>query len=225
MKYLFLSLFGFLLGSAGGLAVLYYNPLTAPKSLAPDPSDRALRYELPAQSLAFMHGDRALLPRTVSSDEQFWEETINRTALLALSLNDGAGAPAAVASRLMQASTDTDLLLRGVVVSDLWLLTMPGEGSVFVRADTNLWPFLKQTFIPTWYFGRPWKGPQDYQPTVGPGAHSAVVIGATGRFANLEGSALEQYRVTDLDPVTRGVALAGELHLDLVETAVVAGEQ
>ncbi len=224
MKYLFLTLLGFVLGAAGGLAVLYFNPLTAATSVAPAASDRALHYELPAQSLAFMHGDRALLPRTAAGDEQFWEETINRTALLALSLNDAAGVPTAAASRLMQASTDTDLLLRGVLVSDIWLLTMPGQGSMFVRVDTNLWPFLKQTFIPTWYLGRPWKGPTDYRPTVGPGQHSAVVIGATGRFANLEGSALEQYRVTELNPTTRGLTLAGELHLDIVETAVVAGE-
>jgi hypothetical protein len=225
MKYLFLSLLGLLLGVAAGLGVLYYNPLTASKSVAPAASDRALRYELPAQSLAFMRGDRTLLPRAASDDEQFWEETINRTALLALSLNDATGVPTAVASRLMQASTDTDLLLRGVLVSELWLLTIPGEGSVFVRADTNLWPFLKQSFIPTWYLGRPWEGPTDYLPTVGPGPHHAVVTGATGRFANLEGTALEQYRVTDIDPMSRGLALTGELHLDLLETAVVAGQQ
>jgi hypothetical protein len=225
MKYLFLTLFGLVLGAAGGVAVLYFNPLTAAASSAPAASDRALHYELPSQSLAFMHGDHALLPRTATGDEQFWEETINRTALLALSLNDAAGVPTAAASRLMQASADTDLLLSGVLVSDIWLLTMPGQGSLFVRADTNLWPFLKQAFIPTWYLGRPWQGPADYRPTVGPGLHSAVVIGATGRFANLEGSALEQYRVTELNPATRELALAGELHLDLVETAVVAGEQ
>ena len=59
---------------------------------------------------------------------------------------------------------------------------------------------------------------------MGPGQHSAIVIGATGRFTNLEGSALEQYRVTELNPTTRGLTLAGELHLDIVETAVVAGE-
>jgi hypothetical protein len=51
------------------------------------------------------------------------------------------------------------------------------------------------------------------------------VTGATGRFANLEGTALEQYRVTDIDPMSRGLALTGELHLDLLETAVVAGQQ
>jgi hypothetical protein len=225
MKYLFFTLVGLILGAAAGIAVLYYNPLTVARTPEPASADRALHYQLPEQSLAFMHGDRALLPGTSAGDEQFWEETINRTVLLALSLNDADGAPIAAASRLIQASTETDLLLRGVLVSDHWLLTIPGEGSLFLRVDTNLWPFLTQTFIPTWYLGRPWKGPSEYRPTVGPGPKSAMIIGATGRFANAEGSAIEQYRLTTLDPASGQVALAGELHLHLLDPAIVAGEQ
>lgn len=216
MKTFFGTVFGIIVGGAAGLALLYVNPLTLTRAVAPDAADRTLRYQLPQHSLVFMHGDRALLPGTAASDEQFWEETISRTALLSLSLNDAANVPAAVASRLIQASTDTDLLLRGVLVSDYWLLTIPGEGSLFLRADTNLWPFLKQAFIPTWYLGRTWKGPADYQPTVGPGPQqSALIIGGTGSFADFGGSAVEQYRLTTLDPVSRRVALDGELRLHL----------
>jgi hypothetical protein len=224
MKHLFVILLGLFVGATAAVALLYYNPLTLVRPFESDRADRALHYELPEHSLAFMHGDRALLPGTDVGDEQFWEETISRTALLALSLNDAGGLPTAAASRLIQASSDTDLLLRGVLISDHWLLTIPGEGSLFLRVDTNLWPFLRQSFIPTWYLGRPWKGPADYQPTVGPGPRSAVVVGATGNFANLQGSAVEHYRLTTLDPMHGAVALAGEIRLYLFEPTV-SGEQ
>jgi hypothetical protein len=52
----------------------------------------------------------------------------------------------------------------------------------------------------------------------------AVVIGATGRFAGLKGSAIEKYRLTDLDPAARSAAATGELDLRIGEPKVAAGE-
>lgn len=222
MKYLLLGLLGLIVGAAAGLALLYFNPLTSGAAYDLGNADRALHYDLPADSLAFVAGERALLPGASAAEEPFWEDTINRAALLVVALNDAEDAPVAVASRLLQASSDTDLLLRGVVVTDHWLLTIPGEGSLFLRADTNVWPFLKQAFIPTWYFGRAWKGPNDYRPTVGPGPNSAVVIGASGRFANVGGSALEAYRLTALDRERDRMGFDAELDLALVRDTIVA---
>jgi hypothetical protein len=226
MKTFSLVVGGIIVGAAAGLAVLYFNPLTSARPSTPDAADRTLHYQLPEQSLEFTHGDRALLPGASAAENQFWEETINRTALLSLTLNDANDVPTAVASRLLQGSTDTDLLLYGVLVNDYWLLTIPGEGSLFLQADTNLWPFLKQTFIPTWYLGRPWKGPADYQPTAGPGPQQrALIIGGTGSFASFGGSAFEQYRLTTLDPASHTVALNGELHLHLLGATAVDGDR
>lgn len=225
MKTLFVAFLGLLLGATAALALLYYNPLTAtPDVDVASASARTLQYELPAHALSFSQGERALPPGVGAGGDDLWEETISGAALLALSLDNPEGAPAAAASRLLQASPDTNLLLTGVVLNDFWLLTVPGEGSLFLRADSNLWPFLKSTFIPTWYFGRSWQGPADYRPTVGPGPASAVVIGATGRYANLAGYASEQYRLTALDRERRTVAFASELHLDFADAAVPADD-
>ena len=90
---------------------------------------------------------------------------------------------------------------------------------MFLQADTNVWPFLKET-LPVWYLGRPWDGPADYRPTAGPGAGTAAVLGATGRFVGVEGTAVEQYRLTDLDPASRSIAAVGELHLRMPEPQV-----
>jgi hypothetical protein len=224
MRYAIVAVLGLLIGAAAGAAAIYYNPFTQRSSPSADAADRALHYGLPGEVLGFTLGDGVVPPGTPKRDDVFWEETIDRTALLSLVLEDAHDKPAAVASRLLAISPRTDLLLSGVRVNDYWLLTIPGEGTLFLRAESNLWPFLKET-LPVWYFGRHWKGPTDYRPTAGPGIDGmAVVVGATGRFAGLEGSAVEKYRITDLDPASRSAAATGELDLRLASSRVAAGQ-
>ena len=224
MKYAFVALLGLVIGAAGAGTLIYFNPLTNTRAVDSGSSDLTLHYALPGEVLGFTLGEHALPPGTATVNGGFWEETIDRTALLGLVLNDADDQPAAVASRLLAGSAATDFLLSGVRVSDYWLLTFPNEGTLFLRANSNVWPLLKETLVPVWYFGRPWSGPATYRPTAGPGDEgAAVVVGATGRFAGLEGSAIEQYRLTDLDPASRSVAAVGELHLRLGAPQLAAG--
>ena len=94
--------------------------------------------------------------------------------------------------------------------------TISGEGSFFIRADSNLWPFLKETLIPVWYLDRPWQGPRNYRPTAGPGeGGSAITAGATGRFANLEGTAVESYELSGFDKIRGPGDLTARLFVSL----------
>jgi hypothetical protein len=213
-----------LIGAAAASAAIYYNPFTMTKAPRLDVADRALHYALPSEVLGFALGDEVAPPGTAKRDDSLWEETISRTAMLSLVLDDAHDNPTAIASRLLAVSPRTDFVLSGVRVNDYWLLTIPGEGTLFLRADTNVWPFLKET-LPVWYLGRPWKGPSEYSPTAGPGElGAAVVLGATGRFVGLEGSAIEKYRLTDLDPAARSAAATGELDLRLSASQVAKSE-
>ena len=223
MRYLFVAIIGLVLGAAGAGAALYYNPLAEKSAPMPGGTDRVLHYSLPDQVLEFAIGEDARLFGQETGDDSLWEETIDRAGVLGLVLNDGSNQPAAIAIRLLSTSPDTDLLLNGVLVSDDWLVTIPGEGTLFVHADSNAWPFLKKTLVPVWYLDQPWSGPAEYWPTVGPGADdSAQVVGLTGAFRGSEGSAVERYEITALDPA-RNVALAdGELYLSLPGPQVAA---
>ena len=223
MKHLLVVLVGLVLGAAAASAVLYYNPLAAQSAPQPNPTDRVLHYTLPDQVLELAVGEDARLFGQDLGKDRLWEETIDRTAVLGLVLNDAANQPAAIASRLMATSADTDLLLRGVLLDDHWLVTLPGEGTLFVRAESNAWPFLKETLVPVWYLARPWQGPAEYWPTVGPGANdSGVVLGITGALRGSEGSVVEHYEIAALDPA-RDLALAkAELHLNLQGPALAA---
>jgi hypothetical protein len=225
MRYLVVAALGLLIGAAAAGAAIYYNPLIDAKSSAqPDVADRVLHYSLPGEVLGFALGEQVVPPGTPHPDGSLWEETIERTAMLGLVLDDVQGKPTAIASRMLAVSPRTDFVLSGVRMNDYWLLTIPGEGTLFLRADANVWPFLKET-LPVWYLGRTWKGPADYSPTAGPGEHGeAVVVGATGRFAGLEGTAIEKYRLTDLDPAARSMAATGEIDFKLGASQVAKSE-
>jgi hypothetical protein len=216
MKYLIVALLGLVVGSAAAGAVLYYNPFSVTATGVANPSDRVLHYSLPDDVLAFSFGNDARYFGTDPGDDGLWEETIDRTAVLGLVLNDDDNQPAAVASRLMAVSPDSNLLMRGVVVSDYWLVTFPGQGTLFVRADTNAWRFLKEALVPVWFLDRPWNGPSEYWPTVGPGTDdNGVVVGLSGDFRGSEGSVVERYELTTLDPQRQSALAEGELRLNL----------
>lgn len=223
MKYLIVAIVGLVLGAAAAAAVLYYNPLAQKSAAVPNGAGRVLQYSLPAQVLEFSVGEDARLFGQDTGQDSLWEETIDRTAVLGLVLNDAADRPAAIASRLIATSADTDLLLRGVLLSDHWLVTVPNEGTLFIRADSNAWPFLKETLLPVWYLERPWSGPAEYWPTVGPGLDdSGVAVGITGAFRGNEGSAVEHYEISALDRARELAVAKGALHLDLPGPQVAA---
>ena len=182
-----------------------------------------LQYSLPGHVLQFALGEDARLLGQDTGDDSLWEETIDRAAVLGLVLNDAQSRPAAIASRLMTTSTETDLLLNGVLLSDYWLVTIPGEGTLFVHASSNAWPFLKETLVPVWYLDRPFEGPAEYWPTVGPRADSSArVVGLTGSLRGSEGGAVERYEFDALDPGRRLALAKGELHFDLAGPRVAA---
>lgn len=221
MKYLFVALLGLLIGAGLAGTALYYNPFSVQTGGSPETGDRVLKYSLPDQVLTAAVGEHALLAGRSPEVEGLWEETIDRAAVIGLVLTDEAGQPAAIASRLMAASPSTDLLLNGVVLNDYWLVTLPGQGTLFVRSDSNVWPFLKETVLPVWLFDRPWRGPLEYHPTVGPNAgNTGSVLGVAGVFEGKVGSAVERYDVTAFGATQNSTAVAGELFLHLPEQQV-----
>jgi hypothetical protein len=223
MKYLFVAIVGLLLGASAAGVVLYFNPLAARAAPPPSATARVLHYSLPDQVLEFSIGEDARLFGQEPGDDSLFEETIARSAVLGLVLDDANNQPAALASRLMSASADTDLLLQGVLVTDYWLVTIPNEGTLFVQSTSNAWPFMKETLVPAWYLERPWRGPVEYWPTVGPGNDErGEVIGVAGALRGTEGDAVERYEITTLDPARNFALAKGELHLSLPGPQVAA---
>jgi hypothetical protein len=220
MKYLFATLAGVLLGMTAAVLVLYYNPLHAREARTAPPPGWTLEYDFPGTAIALTHGGQLELPSIPREIAALWETGISSMILNVLLLEDPSGAPQALATRVSVPSTDTDLLLRGVIVADHWLVTVPGQGMLFVEGHNNVWPLLKDTFIPVTYLQREWRGPATYAVTAGPGPRgTAQVVGLNGAFEGLRGAARETYDLERFSP-TRGIeALRGALAIALDETA------
>ena len=219
MKYILTLISGLLLGALLGVATLYFNPLTGREAAGTGGAgDWTLSYGSPVSGgLAFTHSGQSRLPIHPAGIPELWENTINKMLLSVFPVISADG-QRGVASRLSVPSESTELLRRGLVVSDHWVITIPGEGSLFVDADNNLWPFFKRDVLPVWYLGRAWSGPRSYSPTAGPGlGHYGIAQGATGRFAERIGSATERYHVSKFNTQRGADEFEAELFVNLPE--------
>lgn len=220
MKYFLAWAAGLAFGVALACAALYYNPFVLGAKAKPSRnsgSDWSLAYSLPGDDLLTLtHSEHAPLAVKPAGIGFLWEGTIRSSTAAALTLQDSDSRPAAFAALLAMPSARTDLLAGRALVEDYWLVTVPGQGSLFVRGLSNLWPFLKDTVLPVTVLGRPWRGPRVYRPTVGPGpGGTALVLGATGRFTDARGTAVEEVRVSGYSRAKGPEALAGGLTLRL----------
>lgn len=186
---------GLLVGAAAGAALIFVNPLIGPADGKPDDLDRVLTYELPASALVLTHSRPLSVPAWPDGVEELWERTVRTSALGLVMLSSPDGEPA-IASRVLVPSQRTELMTTGVVVDDFWLLTLPGKGSLYVLGESNVWPIAKDTLVSASLLQRPFQGPRSYVTTAGPAPDGrALVVGATGDFANREGRAVERYRI------------------------------
>jgi hypothetical protein len=206
---------GLLAGIALAVALLYVNPLSRQK-LAEVDSTTLLSYEFGPATLSFTHGDQLgfdLQPRDVSP---LWESTIRRSMLGMFVLHDLRGTPVAIASRAMKLSPQSNPLLRGVLVADHWLVTVPGAGSYFIESEDNVWPLIRDTFVDVNVLGGSWEGAQLYELSVGPDSRGAArLLGTSGRFAGVEGVAVHSLEVTDYaDRSQLLYPVNGQLRLD-----------
>jgi hypothetical protein len=220
MKYVIVTLLGALLGAACATAGLYYNPLTQVSELPPKES-WTLSYDFPGGStLALTHAGQLGLPHIPTEVETLWEAAIADVVLNVLVLKDETGAPRAMASRISVPSQETDFLLRGFLVSEHWVVTVPGQGTLFVDGENNLWPFIKEAVIPVRYLWQEWRRPVRYPVTIGPtGGRTAEVIGVSGAFAGRGGSALESYELRRFNAAFGIESLHGTLAVALTEPA------
>ncbi|MFO7285779.1 MAG: hypothetical protein LOD94_14580 [Gammaproteobacteria bacterium] len=195
MRHLFMLIAGAIVGAVAGAALIFANPLIGPGDGRIDDLDRALRYDLPEAAIVLTHSQPAFVPVRPDGVEELWERTVRKSALGLIRLSSSDGSPA-IASRVLVPSERTELLTAGVIVDDVWLVTLPGEGSLYVLGESNVWPVAKDTLVSVSLLRRAFRGPRDYVATAGLAPDGrALVVGATGEFANREGRAVERYRI------------------------------
>ena len=219
MKYVLRTIYGFLFGFTLTIVGLYYSPFTGDSGVISGVNARVFTYRSPfTEGLAVTHGGWSRLPFQPATIPELWEDTTRNALLSVLVLENENNVPVGIASRVSQFLESSEMLARGLLVGDDWLVTIAGEGSFFIEADSNLWPFMRETLIPVWYLDRPWQGPKNYRPTTGPGdGGTAIVAGATGSFAAREGTAVESYQVSDFNRTVGPGGIDARLFVHLPE--------
>lgn len=214
MKYVLSLLVGLVAGTAVAGALVYFNPLTRGGSANDGGADWVLGYALDnADTWLSTHDNRLELPVVPGDVALLFEAGIRGSMLAAMPLRNAAGDVAAAATRISVPSGDSELLRSGLIVVDYWLVSVPGEGTIFVHAVNNQWPLLRDTVVRVDWLQRAWTGPAEYGPTRGPERGRAAVLGLTGRYAGARGHARERLSLDSYDGSL--AQLAGELVLDV----------
>lgn len=215
MKYV-LSLFtGLLLGASCALAIVYFNPLTRSQSDHDGSSDWTLDYALaPERTWLSTHDRRLELPVVPQTVPLLYEQGIRGTILTAMPLAAGADTIAA-ATRISIPSADTEFLRSGLLVEDVWLISVPGNGSLFVRALNNQWPLFRDTVVRVDWLGREFSGPGSYDPTRGPADGGADVVGLTGSYAGAHGHGRERFSLSSYDGSLS--TITGQLMIEMAD--------
>jgi len=223
VKYLTVLLLGLVTGVAIALAILFYNPLTAQRSLSPlavsDRQQISLRYSAVAEDSIIITnngGSSRLQPNPVKV-QQLWEATISKTDVLVTLLHDSRNESVGIGVKYSSRSERTRLLNGEALVDSTWYIYLPGKGSMLIEQSENHWAFLREVVIPAhWNSGNKWRGNWYGTITNGPGAlGTASVYGGSGIYKGLNSEAIETHTAkaysTDVGPV----AMEGRLTIDL----------
>ncbi len=227
MRYTIVLLLGLVTGVAIALALLFYNPLTAQKSLSPlSVSDRqqiSLQYSAVAEdSIIFTNsGDSSRLQPNPVKVLQLWEKPISNTDVLVTQLNNSRNESVGIGVKYSSRSERTRLLNGEALVDSAWYIYLPGKGSMLIEQSENHWTFLREVIIPAhWNSANKWRGSWHGTITDGPGAlGTARVYGGSGIYSGLNSEAIETHTAkaysTDVGPVTMEARLTIDLSAEV----------
>ena len=222
MKYLVSLIIGMAIGVALFLALLYYNPLTSQNRLSPlsvsDNEVITFNYSAVASdAIVFTNDGESQVAPHPSKVLQLWEPTVRRTEAMATVLRDSRGQPAAIGIKFSSDSESTRILNSEALVDSVWYIYVPGEGSLFIEQQENLWNYIHEIVIPAhWSSADNWRGSWSGSITSGPGAlGTARVFGGSGIFAGLEVDGVESLSAKAYSVDTGPVAMDGELAIEL----------
>jgi len=210
MKYLFGFLLGVLLGVATAAGLIYFNPLIAGAGSPAVATGSSLGYSLADDRLiASSHNRWPRVPIRPGNVQQLWEGGLNGSWLQSFVLTGQDGAPAAIATRIVAPSSDSNAVLSGILTDDHWLITFPGSGSIVADGSSNVWPLLRDTLVRVDLLRRPWSGATDYSLLTG---GAAEVTGATGVLSGRSGALTEAVTLDDYPRIGFG-GLSGRIDI------------
>ena len=137
-------------------------------------------------------------PQPASARPPMVEGSRSRVAVMLSSTSDAD--TVVYITRIASLSQAGRPLFGEVIEHSLWHVVVPEKGSFIVTADDDLWGFARQTAVPL-LRGEQWRGRLAFDTTIGPRRGKAEVLGVSGEYRSLSGSAT-------LSETLRGVSLS-----------------
>jgi hypothetical protein len=222
MKYLISLVAGMVVGVAAFLALLYFNPLSAQNKLSPlsVSANNVITFNystVATDALVYTNDGESQVSPHPAKVLQLWEPTVRLTDAMATILLDSRNQPAAIGVKFSSESERTKILNSEILVDSVWHIYAPGQGSLFVEQQENLWNYISEIVIPAyWSSADNWRGTWSGSMTAGPGAlDTARVVGGSGAFAGLEVDGVESLNAKAYSVADGPVAIDGEIAIEL----------
>lgn len=222
MKYVFSFLTGFIFGALLFVSALYYNPFTSQQALSPLAVTNERIVDLaftnvPGESILFTNNGESIAAPFPERVADLWEPAIADTSVQVSTLLDSRGDLAGIGIKSSTRSEDTSILNGKAMVSSIWHVYLPGQGTFIVDQTENYWSYIRDIVIPArWSSGDNWKGSFHGITTSGPGAlGTARVSGGSGVFAGLTSEAVESLTARAYSANAGPVSMDGSLTITL----------
>jgi hypothetical protein len=217
---------GVALGVAAALALLFFNPLAAKKTLSPlSVSDNrmiSLAYSaVAADSLMYTNDGESRIHPYPEKVQQLWEAPIRRTDILVPLLSDSRSDEDGIGIKFVSDSEKTRLINGEALVDSVWHIILPDRGTLFVYQNENFWNYMREIVVPAyWSSAKKWKGTWHGNTTVGPGSlGTASVYGGSGEFAGLSSEATEALAARAYSVTDGPVSMEGRITIDVIGQA------
>lgn len=222
MKYFLAMLLGLAVGAGAGAALIVHNPLAGDSPVSPldGGAERLMELTYPAAPneaiLLTNNGTSAVRPQPAKV-LQLWEDTVRKTRVRILPLHDAGGELAGFGIKYSSDSEASNLFRGEALVDSVWHIVLPGQGTLFVAQTENYWHYLRDVVLPSYLSGaKSWKGNWSGLTTVGPGVSGiAKVTGGAGRFADIDGEAVESHDARAFSRQLGPVSMDGRLAIEL----------
>lgn len=189
MKYILGFIFGAVPGALATALLLIFNPLFDGDTPQSDAS-AALALSVAGQNAVSVLRTGTGYPWIPAEPVSVAEPAVDgtRSAVRVTLASAGSADRVAYVARVSTLTREGRPLFGEIIEQSMWHVVVPGAGSFFVLGNDDLWGFARRMALP-FARGNDFSGKVAFDTTIGPARGGGRVVGLTGEYSGLVGSA------------------------------------
>jgi len=226
MRYFISLIIGATFGATLLALGLYYNPFTSQTTVSPlavtNEQVISLSYSaVPQEGILYTDHGESIVEPYPNRVATLMEAAVVDTRVRVTEFQDGGGDFAGIGIKFSSDSELTRLIDGEAMVSSVWHVYLPGQGTFMIDQTENYWSYIREVVIPARISsGKNWRGAYHGILTNGPGPlGTGRVTGGSGRFGNLESEVVESLTARGYSAITGPASMSGNLTLTLPKAA------